>query len=116
MGQLRYRATKVDAEFLKNNFFFYSNAFSDPDDAVYVHRFPVYKWGSITTLEAEMRLHMRDWHVTVDVYDGQNTMTRGIYAPFYYQADYGHDEIVTLLIRNIEKERKRLGLVGDDDN
>ena len=114
MGQLRYRATKVNAEFLKENFFFFSNAFSDSEDAVYVHRFPVYKWGTITTLEAEMRLHTKTYIVTVDVYDGQNTMTRGIYAPFYYRADDCHDEIIDSIIKNIDKECERLGFVSDE--
>ncbi len=111
MGQLTYHATVYDKGWLERNCFFYSRVFSDPDDPVYIHRFPAYRWGLITTLEAEMRLYTKDGTVTVDVYDGSYSYTRGFYAPFYYDADECHKDFVEEVIKTINKECKRLGFV-----
>lgn len=109
MGPLRYKATVINPDWLKENNFKYSRAFSEPDDPVYIHRFPVFRWELVTTLEAEMRLHIKDGYVTVDVYDGSG-VTRGVYSPFYYEADTVHRDFVDIIMKNIEKERKKLYL------
>lgn len=109
MGQLLYQATSVNSAWLNDNEFVYSRAFSDEDDKVYIRRFPVYKWDTITTLVAEMRLHTIDNIVTIDVYDGRG-FTRGIYAPFYYEADYCHGDLVYEITQNIDKECQKLGM------
>lgn len=110
MGQLKYKATVYDRDWLNDNGFRYSRGFSEEDDQVYVHRFAAYRWGLVATLEAEMRLHTKDGLVTVDVYDLAG-LTRGIYAPFYYRADTVHDGFVKEIIKSIEKECRRLKLV-----
>lgn len=110
MGQLKYKSNTTSQEWLRNNGFFYSKGFSEDDDIVYVHKFPVYRWGLIATLEGEMRLHIQTGMVTVDVYDVAG-LTRGVYAPFYYQADGIHDGFVKQIVENIEKECRRLGFV-----
>lgn len=113
MGQLKLRATTVDQNWLSSNQFYYSRAFSDTDDPVYIHRFPVYKWGLVATLEAEMRVHINDKSVTVDVYDIAG-LTRGLYAPFYHKIDTVHDDFVDKIMKNINKECRRLQIVNDD--
>lgn len=115
MGQLKFKATNTDQEWLANNFFYYSKAFSDEDDKVYIHKFPVYRWGLVTTLVAEMRLHTQNNLVTVDVYDVAG-LTRGYYAPFYYEADTVHTSFVAEITKNIHEECRRLELVewGED--
>lgn len=113
MGQLKYKATVYSQDWLKNNNFIYSRGFSEPDDAVYVHRFPVYKWGLVATLEGEMRLHTKDQYVTVDVYDVAG-LTKSVYAPFYYQPDSIHKGFVDEITENIEKECRRLSFVEWD--
>ena len=107
MGQLKYRASYVNKKWLEDNCFSFSRAFSDEDDPVYIKRFPVYKWGEITTIEAEIRLHIKTYEAIVDVYDGSG-WTRGLYAPFYYQADYGHADFVQEITENIENYCKKL--------
>lgn len=109
-GQLKLKATTVNENWLKVNQFQYSRAFSDDDDPVYVHRFPVYKWALVATLEAEMRLHLKDYLVTVDVYDVAG-LTRGMYAPFYYEADTVHRDFIDEIMKNIKKECRRLNIV-----
>ena len=113
MGQLKFRATNTSQEWLRNNFFSYSKAFSDAEDPVFIHRFPVYKWGLVATLVAEMRMHLSNGLVTVDVYDVAG-LTRGYYAPFYYNADCGHDSFISDITDNIFKECRRLKLVEWD--
>lgn len=107
MGQMKYKATIASQEWLRNNGFFYSRGCSEEDDTVYVHRFPVYKWGLVATLEGEMRLHTKDLLVTIDVYDVAG-LTRSVYAPFYYQPDGGHKGFVDEIMENIKKECERL--------
>lgn len=109
MGQLKYKSAITDQEWLKNNNFIYSRGFSDAEDPVYIHRFPVYRWGLIATLEGEMRLHTVDGLVTVDVYDVSG-LIRSMYAPFYYQADSAHKGFVEEIQESIEKECRRLKL------
>ena len=113
MGQLVYQATRSDANWLRENYFIFSRTHSDEEDKVFIHRFPVYKGGNVTTLEAEMRLHTINNKVTIDVYDGTG-ISRGIYAPFYYRADSCHDEIVDLVNKKIQKECDRLGMVANE--
>lgn len=108
MGQLLYRAFNVDAEWLKNNDFIYSRAFSDDEDRVFIRRFAAFKWGSTITLEAEMRIHSIDNSVTIDVYD-RCGLTRGLYAPFYYESDTCHRDFVEEIVCTIDKECKKLG-------
>lgn len=114
MGQLKYRASTVNNKWLEDNYFSFSRTFSDEQDPVFVKRFPVYKWGEITTLEAEIRLHIATFEATIDVYDGSG-WTRGLYAPFYYQADCGHTCFVQEIITNIEKHCKKLGFEKIED-
>lgn len=109
MGKLVYRAVNVDPNWLNKNDFFFSRTFSDEDDKVYIHRFPVYRWSTVTTLEGEMRYHTMDDTVSVDVYDGWG-LTRSLYAPFYYEADSCHRDFIDEIVRAIEKESLRLGL------
>lgn len=115
MGQLTYKASKVNPNWLKGNNFFYSRSFSDADDPVYIRRFPVFRWGEISTLEGEMRLYINSLIVTIDVYDGGNTLTRGVYAPFYYEPDSGHRTFVEEITKNIEMECEKLGFVEFKD-
>lgn len=114
MGQLHYHATRVDQKWLEDNRFYYSRAFSDSEDPVYVKRFPVFKWGEITTLEAEVRLHIVTQNATIDVYDGSG-WTRGIYAPFYYRIDTVHDDFVQVITQNIESCCKKLEFIKCDE-
>lgn len=107
MGQLKYRTSYISKKWLEDNSFSFSRTFSDEDDPVYIKRLPVYKWGEITTIEAEIRLHIKTFVATVDVYDGSG-WTRGLYAPFYYQADYGHGDFVKEITENIEKYCRKL--------
>ena len=109
MGQLKYKAISTSQEWLAENSFFYSKAFSDPDDLVFIHRFPVYKWGLVATLVAEMRLHINNGLITIDVYDVAG-LTRGYYAPFYHAADNIHKDFIEEIIDNIKKECERLKL------
>lgn len=111
-GQLKLKATNVSQDWLRNNQFIYSRAFSDKDDPVYIHKFSVYKWGLVATLEAEIRIHLNDGHGTLDVYDIAG-LTRGLYAPFYYRADDEHQDFVEDIVKNINKECRRLNIVID---
>jgi hypothetical protein len=116
MRQLKYKATTINKDWLLENNFFYRKSMSDETDSVYTHRFPVCKYSSIPTLEAEMNLRISYATVSIDVYDG-NGWTRGIYAPFYRE-DESYTDFIDQIMKQINKECEKLGLIeiGNDNN
>lgn len=91
----------------------FSKKFSDSESTCYTYSFPVYTYGIHTTLECEFLLCVETKNVEINVLESG---TRALYAPFYYQ-DYGsYDCIMHIIINNIEKEMKRLGIEYVNDN
>lgn len=98
---------EINKKWLENNHWYYSKLLSSDDDPVYTYRFTVFKYGTISTLDAEFTYHLNDNDVTVNVFDGG---TRYIYAPFYC-LEYGNYDSVMETINNcINKEIKRFNM------
>ena len=98
----------VTKKWLLSHDFYYNKIFSDEDFDAYSYRFPVYKYGTYTTLECELTVILGDNHLRINVYDYN---TRDKYAPFYC-CDYGnYDKILDTLVKNIDKKIKQLGFI-----
>lgn len=103
----------VTKRFLDSHRWYYSKMFSDNDEPFYTYRFPVYTYGIHTTLECEFLLNYKENVIDINVFE---LGSRTLYAPFYYQ-EYGkYDSIMQIIINNIEKEMKKLGIEYVDDN
>ena len=110
----KYYKKNPTRTWLINNNFKYSRIFSDDEQTIYTHRFPVHKYGGFVTLECEIQMDVSNGRIIdINVYD---CGSRSIYAPFYY-LEYGNYTTILNSINNkilakfnklgIQKKRKR---------
>jgi len=104
----KYYKKNPTRTWLINNNFKYSRIFSDEEQTVYTHRFPVHKYGCFVTLECEIQMDVSNGRIIdINVYDYGS---RSLYAPFYY-SEYGNYTLMLNSINNkILNKFKKLGI------
>lgn len=103
----------ITKKWLQSHDFYYNKVFSDEIERIdaYSYRFPVYKYGTYTTLECEFTVVFGESNIRVDVFDYG---TRDRYAPFYYYEHGNYDKILNIVVNNIDKKVKQLGFTYED--
>jgi len=86
--------------------FHQNRLYSTPKYTCYTKRIPVYKCGEFISLTAEIKVWIEDGEVRVDVFDGSS---KSYYAG-YYVRDWGRNDIVKVIDKNIKKELDQLGI------
>jgi len=109
MVNKKYYKPNITDEWIRKSPFRYS--FSDSDESAYVYRFPVYKNGSIITLEGEIILFNKSGNVALNVF---KYGTREKYTSFYC-SEYGSNKVLDVLHKNIQKEFYKLGIIQKED-
>lgn len=100
-----YKIKDTSYGYLKNHGFYFRESLSYQDFTVFVHRFPVYKWGISCTLEGEFMVVQETGEVRVNVFDAGS---RDRYASWY--VDDGTNDIVPEIDKKIEAEMSKCGI------
>lgn len=96
--QTKYYKKDLTESWLIENNFSYSKIFSNDEQTIYTHKFPVHKNDCFVSLECEIQIDIANGNiVNTNVYDGG---TRSLYAPFYY-TEY---EDYTFLLKSIHNK------------
>lgn len=98
-----YKMRDHSRQYLVNHGFYFKPELSNDDSTIYVHRFPVYKWGSVCTLECEFLVIIETGEVQINVFDYN---TRYKYASWYINDSTS--EIVPEIDKKIDEEMRRL--------
>lgn len=106
--QNNYYKPNITKEWVRSNpFLRYSGLYSTVEENAYSYRFPVYKNKGNTLLECELVLFETSGNATANVYKNG---TRDKYSAFYNN-EFGQNEVLNIIEKNIYKELKRLGII-----
>lgn len=103
----------ITKRWLENNKWYYSKMLSTEEETIYTYRFAVYTYGIHTTLECEFMVSYQTKLIDINIFEAGS---RTLYAPFYYQEYGNYDSIMSIIIKNIEKEMRRMNIEYVNDN
>lgn len=104
---------ELTIDYLKEHYWFYNRQLSsDYGYAVYIHRFPVYRYknGTKIILDCEFTLHSDSGRLEVNVY---NRETGEAYAPYYFYEYGDYTPVLEIIKKNILKEYRKVGASFD---
>ncbi len=108
-----HKLPELSEKWLISHDFTYNRLYCNEEIEVYTYRFPVYKYGIFTILDAELKIITGENGIQINVYD-HNTINR--YVPFYY-CEYGnYDKVLKIINNNIMKQLVKLGIKEKETN
>ena len=84
--------------------------YRDSEGVTYIHRFPILKHNSTTTIDGEFSIMGDSGDVIINVYD----MNRNLYAPYYNVTFGDFSPVLNKINKRINQELKRLGVKKND--
>ena len=94
-----YNIKNYSIEHLKHLGFYYNKEFSDKCNKYYSTRFPVMKYNDHVSIEGEFTVDISSGSVQINVYGPKGNK----YAPFYNNEYGDHNDILSLINKNIGK-------------